>query len=100
MRDSKYVWVIGLVVTFLLIVLPIVLFSSRETRAADDPWSSVPQRVPSTDHSVLMKGPFETGEDVTEACLECHEDAGHEMLGSVHWTWESEPVMLPGRDEP
>jgi len=100
MRDSKYVWVVGLAVTFLLIVLPIILFSSRETKAADDPWSSVPQRAPGTDHSVLMNGPYETGEDVTEACLECHEDAGHEMLSSVHWTWESEPVMLPGRDEP
>jgi octaheme c-type cytochrome (tetrathionate reductase family) len=100
MRDFKYVWVVGLVVTFLLIVLPIILFASGETKAADDPWSALPQRAPTTDHTELMKGPYESGQDVTNACMECHEDAGHEMLQTVHWNWESEPVMLPSRDEP
>jgi len=100
MRDFKYVWVVGLVVTLLLILLPVVFFTSGETKAADDPWEGLPARAPHTDHTQLMKGPFETGQDVTRACLNCHEDAGHEMLQTVHWTWESEPVLLPGRDEP
>ena len=99
MKEFKYVWLIGLVVTFLLIILPIGLFTSGETKAADEPWDSVPQRVPHTDHTDLMQGPYETGQDVTRACLECHEDAGHEMLQTVHWKWESEPVLLPGREE-
>lgn len=100
MRNFKYVWVVGLAVTFLLIVLPIVLFTSGETKAADDPWQGLPARVPPTDHTDLLTGPYETGQDVTRACLECHEDAGHEMLETAHWKWESEPVLLPGRDEP
>lgn len=100
MRDFRHIWVVGLVVTFLLIILPILIFTSGETQAADDPWSSLPQRPPATDHSELLAGPYETGQDVTKACLECHEDAGHEMLQTVHWNWESEPVMLPSRDEP
>jgi octaheme c-type cytochrome (tetrathionate reductase family) len=47
-----------------------------------------------------MPGPYETGPDVTRACLECHETAAHEVAQTVHWTWESEPVLLEGRDEP
>jgi octaheme c-type cytochrome (tetrathionate reductase family) len=47
-----------------------------------------------------MQGPYETGSDVTRACLECHEDSAHEVTQTVHWTWESEPVLLEGRDEP
>ena len=35
----------------------------------------------------------------TAACLECHETAATEMMQTTHWTWESEPVQLPGRDE-
>ena len=100
MKNFKYVWVVGLVVTFLLIVVPIFLFASPEAEAVDQPWSSVPQRPPQTDHSFLMEGPYETGQEVTEACLECHEDAGHEMVQTVHWKWEGDPVMLPDRDEP
>jgi octaheme c-type cytochrome (tetrathionate reductase family) len=49
---------------------------------------------------VLLPGPYENGSEVTAACLACHEEAGQEMLTSVHFTWESEPILLPGRDEP
>ena len=34
------------------------------------------------------------------ACLECHETAAKEIMQTTHWTLESEPVLLPGRDEP
>lgn len=47
-----------------------------------------------------MSGPYETGSDVTRACLECHEDAGEEMLHSEHWLWENPPVEVEGHDEP
>ncbi len=100
MKNFKYTWLLGLIVTLLLIIVPIFLFASREAEAVDEPWSAVPLRPPHTDHSELMKGPYETGQDVTEACLECHEDAGNEMIQTVHWKWEGDPVLLPGRDEP
>lgn len=101
MKDFKYIWIVGLVVTILLVVIPIVAFASRDREPqGDDAWAYVPERVPATDHSSLIEGPFESGQEVTRACLECHEEAGQEMLESVHFQWESEPVMLPGRDEP
>ncbi|MCA9936639.1 MAG: tetrathionate reductase family octaheme c-type cytochrome [Anaerolineales bacterium] len=33
---------------------------------------------------------FETGPDVTRACLSCHVDAAQEIMTTSHWTWEYE----------
>ena len=43
-----------------------------------------------TDHSTLeaLQGPFKTGPAVTKACLSCHNKAGHQVMKSVHWTWD------------
>jgi hypothetical protein len=100
MKTFKQIWVVGLSVTLLIIAIPIIIWIPNEPVKADDPWASVPVRVPATDHSDLITGPLETGPEVTAVCLDCHEDASHQMMQTVHWTWESEPVMLPGRDEP
>lgn len=100
MKNRNATWLSGLAVTLLIILLPIVIFASPEAESVEDPWESVPVRVPHTDHSDLLTGPYETGSDVTRACLSCHEEAAHEVSQTVHWTWESEPVLLPGRDEP
>jgi len=100
MKDFKYIWIVGLIITFLIVALPIVSLVSAEPGPEDDPWETIPAEVPPTDHSYIIKGPFETGPEVTAACLECHEDAGQEMLQSVHWKWEGDPVMVEGHDEP
>lgn len=103
MKETKYIWLVGLLATVLLIVVPIFL-TVRDTTAVstppDDPWANLPVRAPAVDHSDLMEGPFETGPDVTRACLECHEDAGEDMLHTAHFQWQGEPTLLPGRDEP
>jgi octaheme c-type cytochrome (tetrathionate reductase family) len=100
MKEFKYVWIIGLIITLLIVTVPIVAFISTDKEQSDDPWSQVPVREPHVDHGDLLKGPFETGSDVTKACLDCHEDAAHQVTQTVHWTWESPPVLLEGRDEP
>ncbi len=100
MKDFKYIWIVGLVVTLLIIAVPLGLVMSSEPENTGDPWAAVPSRVPETDHAVLIQGALETGQDVTAECLRCHEEAAHEVIQTSHWTWESEPVMLPGRDEP
>ncbi len=100
MKEFKYVWIFGLAATLTLVIAPIGLFVSRNPAPLDDPWSNVPIQLPPTDHSDLLTGPYESGSDVTVACLECHEDAAHEVNQTVHWTWEGDPVTLEGRDEP
>lgn len=100
MKDFKYIWVAGILVTVLIVVTPVALVISQGSNTKDDPRDSLPVRSPHVDHADLMIGPYETGSDVTRACLECHEESAHEVMQTVHWTWESEPVMLEGRDEP
>ena len=43
------------------------------------------------DHSKFkeLQGPFKTGPEVTKECLSCHNEAGHQVMKSVHWTWET-----------
>jgi len=100
MKDFKYAWIVGLLFILLLVIVPVLTVVADEPEAPDDPWASVPQRVPDVDHTNLIQGPLSSGPEVTAACLECHEDAGSEMLQNVHWKWEGDPVMLEGRDEP
>ncbi len=44
-----------------------------------------------TDHSKLeaLNGPFTSGPEVTKACLSCHNMAAHQVMKSIHWTWEA-----------
>ncbi len=37
-------------------------------------------------HSFL-KGPYESGPDVTEECITCHSQQAADMLNSTHWLW-------------
>ncbi|SMB24168.1 Cytochrome c family protein [Sterolibacterium denitrificans] len=32
---------------------------------------------------------FKSGPEVTQACLTCHNEAAHQVMQSVHWTWET-----------
>jgi octaheme c-type cytochrome (tetrathionate reductase family) len=99
-KRSKFVWVAGLIGTLGLMIVPIVLFLPKETPAADTPDEFLQVRKPHTNHTSLMTGPYETGFQVTERCLECHKEAAGQVMGTVHWTWQGEPSLLPGREEP
>jgi hypothetical protein len=99
MKINKYTWIFGSFVILALLIGSIVLFLPK-TPAHDDPWANVPTKLPHTPHTDLFKGPLEDGPSVTRACLECHNDAGQQVMSTAHWTWESEPVLLPGRTEP
>ena len=100
MKNNKYIWVIGLLVTLAIIIVPVVLFVPGFAKSKDDPWRNLPVRDSHVDHTDLIMGPFESGSQVTERCLECHETAAQEVMQTVHWTWESEPYIIEGRDQP
>ncbi len=100
MRDFRYIWLVGLGVTALIVIVPIALFATSAPEPVDDPWQFVPEKTPHTDHTFLLEGPFETGPQVTAACLECHPDSAHEVAQTAHWTWLSEEVVVEGRDGP
>ena len=37
---------------------------------------------------------FQSGREVTEACLSCHTEAAYQMQQTIHWTW-----IVPGDEE-
>jgi octaheme c-type cytochrome (tetrathionate reductase family) len=50
------------------------------------------------DHKDVISGPFKTGQEVTEACLGCHEPQFKDFMKTVHWTWK-EQQKVPGKGE-
>jgi octaheme c-type cytochrome (tetrathionate reductase family) len=52
----------------------------------------------SVDHSQFesLQKEFQTGPDVTEACLECHNGRGKELIHTAHWKW-SRDEFIPGK---
>ena len=83
----------------LAVPVSLVLRSGVASRR-DDPWARIPPRLPHTDHTSLMKGPYPSGPAVTRACLECHPNAAAEVQRTAHWSWEGDPVRVPGREQP
>jgi hypothetical protein len=43
-----------------------------------------------------LKGSFETGPEVTRACLTCHTEAARQIQQTMHWTWEPSGAAEPG----
>lgn len=38
-------------------------------------------------HDSYISGPLNSGPEVTQACLECHQDAAKHVMQTSHWTW-------------
>ena len=98
MKKRFPLWTIGLVGILLLILVPVLYFLPR-AQAKNDPAAYIPTKPVHVDHKDIVKGEFKTGQDVTRACLECHEDAATDLMKTTHWTWESKPFDVPWRDE-
>jgi octaheme c-type cytochrome (tetrathionate reductase family) len=100
MNTTKRNWLPGAVAIVLLIGVPVWYFTSTADPNRDTPWEHMPRRPAHVDHKNLFEnvGEFTTGQEVTAACLRCHEDAGEQVMHTAHWRWESEPVEIEGRE--
>lgn len=107
MRQGRFIWLLGILGTGFIVFGTLFLLVTPNTTAADDPWVYVPIRSAQTDHTNLITGALEddgitleTGPEVTALCLSCHEDEAHEVMDTVHWTWQAPPVEVAWSDEP
>lgn len=57
--------------------------------ATGSPAATIPKLTADHTKFDVLNGPFETGSDVTKACLSCHTEAGKQVSQSLHWTWET-----------
>jgi octaheme c-type cytochrome (tetrathionate reductase family) len=99
MNLSRFTRVFGLLATVAASAVPVASIGPRAAAGADDPWAAMPPTAVHTNHGDIISGPFASGPEVTRACLDCHAEAASEVMATTHWTWESEPVQLPGRAE-
>ena len=59
-------------------------------------WANTPETnlfsASTADHSKFkaMQQDFQTGPEVTRACLTCHTEAAKQVQQSIHWTWTFE----------
>ena len=49
------------------------------------------------DHSDFFDTSFETGSDVTRACLECHDSEAEEFMDTAHWLWKGKTPFLKNK---
>ncbi len=71
-------------VLFLSLLLPSAVFSKPSTTTRSD--------ASTADHGKFeeLKKDFKTAEEVTKACLKCHNKAAEQFQKTIHWTWESD----------
>lgn len=99
MKKRFPLWTVGLLGIILVILVPVFYFLPRADNPSTNPENYLPTQPVHADHSDIVKGEFETGQDVTRACLECHEDAAAQVMVTSHFTWESQPFNVPWRDQ-
>lgn len=101
MRKLKRDWLLGAGFMILVIGIPLLLILPGGSSAkVEDPWRTIEKKRVHLDHSHFFTKSFNTPQEVTRACLECHRDAAKDIMKTAHWTWESEPVPVPGHDKP
>lgn len=85
----------------LVIALPIVILMGMvlAEEKQPDPWKTVKRHRDHLDHSAFFSEEFASGQDVTKRCLECHDNAAHEVMQTAHWKWLGPETELPGRSE-
>ncbi|WP_051321395.1 tetrathionate reductase family octaheme c-type cytochrome [Chrysiogenes arsenatis] len=52
----------------------------------------------SVDHAMFIKGPFKSGPEVTQKCLECHQKQGKDFMETAHWKWSGKPNLVKGME--
>ncbi|MGE5787859.1 MAG: cytochrome c3 family protein, partial [Myxococcales bacterium] len=67
-----------------------------EAKPSDAPREKLRRPRTHTDHRGMFKGPFKSGPAATRACLECHPQAGRDVLHTQHYTWLGKPHRVPG----
>ena len=78
-----------------MIIIPILsaVLIVRETEKLDQEAcvqiDTIFNHISSVDHTEfeILQQDFQTGPEVTEACLSCHNGRGHEIMTTAHWNW-------------
>ncbi len=96
MENLKHSWIAVAILLFLIIFIPIMAFLPGSPEEGKSPWKDIIKKKTHLDHSAFFRSKFKRPQDVTKACLKCHEDAAENLMKTVHWKWEGDAVAVPG----
>jgi octaheme c-type cytochrome (tetrathionate reductase family) len=85
----------GLIIA-VIAVSGIIIYSNSKPVS---PWRQVIKNRQHLDHSGFFPEKIETPQEVTAACLKCHENAAKDLMKTAHWNWERTEDELPGHGE-
>lgn len=52
----------------------------------------------SMDHSPFVQGPFTSGEEVSKACIQCHDKQAGDVMNTPHYKWKGAPRTVKGME--
>ena len=100
MKIFKQAWVLAIIV----VMASLGGYLYYEKRVQSPHQAPAPDFKPRTrvhlDHAAYFNKPFNSPQEVTRACLECHPQAATEIMKTSHWQWLGPEEKIPGRPEP
>jgi octaheme c-type cytochrome (tetrathionate reductase family) len=101
MKKLNQHWWMGAGLMIVILGIPLWLFlPGSRAKTPTDPWATIVKNRIHLDHVHFFTKPFQSPQEVTRACLECHASAAKDVMKTAHWKWEGDPVMVPGHPEP
>lgn len=94
----KQPWVLALAAVFVVAVAWIALVASPGSEHPSTEITYAPQVREHLDHSPFFAKAFDTPQDVTRACLDCHGEASDQIMKGAHWSWLGNGAQIPGHD--
>lgn len=82
-------------ILFILVTLIGVAFLiySKNQSTNNDPWRNIKTKHPHLDHSAFFNKVFKGPQEVTSACLKCHQQTGKDFMKTSHWNWTGDTVV-------
>ena len=89
----------SLIIPLLLVFTFVLTYKGLEKK--DVIISKIEKATNNVDHSKfeILQKKFESAEDMTAACLSCHNKRGSEFMGTAHWKWSSADTLADGTIE-
>jgi octaheme c-type cytochrome (tetrathionate reductase family) len=96
--NKKYIFP-GIVILAIIFIIPIFYKIIKKPVIRVTKVSFSKKKRDHLDHSHFFKKKITDPKEVTKECLKCHKNQAHDLMKTVHWKWESEPVKIPGKKE-
>ncbi len=89
----------SLIIPMLFVFGIIVFFHPKDSGQVSISEINLPKKADKkNDHSQyeILKQKFETPQDLTKACLSCHNKRGAEIIKTTHWKWTTPDTLADG----